>query len=1262
MKRLSLVLILSLAFIALFATAAWAEQAKYSAVDDQGNKVAGAVYERYYKATPKEFLPDGAAGYPYEIYLPNEENPANYRIHSNYTKDTDACASCHATHTAVGASLLQWYTVYETCMACHDGTVSTTYNVQDGRIGSTGANAFGGMFGSGDEAYLSNHNVTGAVQISAAPGGSVVGNKVTTDYGKVITQWAAEFGCQSCHSPHGQGGNARILHPDPNGVASARKPAGGFTYVGTLSDVDGTTTGIVKDGTSYKVYFNGKPALLIKGYPYGVTVYNDGSKTYGATVDNSNGYTVISGVNLSDNVADKVYGTPALQVKMDINNYLQANESVQHISGLNSFCGACHTDYNTENVVVDPTEGAPNGSGKVLNGTYSEAYRHQVGMEWHGTEPNMAFEENNRVTCLTCHLAHGTSQEYWVRTLDDEGYTAEMAVELSGSSALKRKPNMGTCETCHQKGEGNEGYLALAGMEGEYQQVDRTADVLFNQKDADYVGGAECAKCHQDHVSGFGDTAHSNVAISSTNFASNDLLFTAAKKAEYVDTNISCEACHGPGGNHVKVPSALNIYNPAYASAENATKVCQQCHESATAMLDADNVANEDLAQYNEFATSDHYTTGILSCSTCHSSHGLNFEGVQLKRAASTLCSECHDQVVDLDGYMPAIAGPSKVRTHAFQEDYPNHGIDNGPLGLHNFEYTDSSLCKDCHKDAEADLKNSVHYTMKTEIRPNTIFNLATDEPLTGYFGMFNRFCPLCGGNVAINWAGAIPFNSTVWGGDSDVWRKGGCSKCHVGGVTEVNGVDVADTTLDCLICHAKDYNAKKRYVEGTDFATGSDMRWVMGAENQVASVTATIGKPGGQYCLRCHEEPFYGKRGTSWESLEAQKAAWLGPDSTPWTADDDRSKFSPFLSDPDLTRADVHEEAGVECADCHKVRDHLIARGTMMTDLWANDLPDVAVDCEQCHNMGTVHNNAAGLTESQRDKLASNHNKVACQTCHIVGGGGMSGRDFSNAMPMPAFMDGTYQASVVEKAYLPGASGLYFWVQTMYGDANGDGNPIEHRYIEAVNDDMAQGEKQPLVYKWWNGTAYNNSQPIGSEFDGKIYPFKQVTAIAPYLEEYNTSDKLNPDKFPALPMVGGKLIKTGQPKDAIEAGLKKTLPTSGIIDRATDLNGDTTYYSQASYDLSNSADRDLLAVEMAAKWDALYGAGASKVGVGTWNADGYLDAGRTRMNMWLGVSHGITKTEALTCTDCHSSNPVIPLDDLFSADRAAELKTVDTN
>lgn len=58
------------------------------------------------------------------------------------------------------------------------------------------------------------------------------------------------------------------------------------------------------------------------------------------------------------------------------------------------------------------------------------------------------FEEptstTGRITCLTCHYAHGTTDAFIGdgQTYDD-----------TRSTALKRQVNMALCETCHQKGK-----------------------------------------------------------------------------------------------------------------------------------------------------------------------------------------------------------------------------------------------------------------------------------------------------------------------------------------------------------------------------------------------------------------------------------------------------------------------------------------------------------------------------------------------------------------------------------------------------------------------------------------------------------------------------------------------------------------------------------------------------------------------------------------------------------------------------------------
>ncbi|GAW93586.1 cytochrome c3 family protein [Calderihabitans maritimus] len=870
----------------LVSVPAYAEQAKYSSIlDVEGNPVGGAVYERYY-APPLEWLlldgsppanafsADDITNYPFEIYLPNESAPQNYRIHSQYTNDTDACASCHATHTAVGPSLLQWFNIYDTCMACHDGTVSTTYNVVKGTIkvqqeqaqyttfeeymafieeynatqppewqvtepetkhdhfeyyvdqlvksdgtyfpaedpndtmdenlywaandwynnqwdgspklgGITYKPLSGGMFGFGHEESLSRHTVSGAVTIAAAPGGSSIPELADPGNPRTV-RWDAIFGCESCHNPHGSGGNARLLNPDPNwsatknnrfeGVLATRvgqvpnpKISGGVAYAvypGATAFTEGSTTEVLTNYGGIQgntVVREREPYSWLTGYPYEYKIYVNGElqeEGIDYLLNSRMGHTYIEFYSdPGPNAEVKAYFTASLRVKMDIDNYLTGSETVRYISGINEFCGACHTDYNTAVDKLYRTEGKNAGqyvgSGHELTGLYSEAYRHQVGMQTEILPEGLKFEGENTVFCLTCHLAHGTSQNYWVMTLGSNSQLSEkwddsLLVELSGSSALKRMPNMGTCEACHQKGAQNAGYnrnsgQAVLGSGGSIQ------DGVFTQDTAAYVGMKKCIGCHREHAKGFNKTKHASTLTDQVptvieeayggavdyllagryllqddgskievvgmwdagtqTVVASDLSITdferdcmrchvSGRNAQYeieqvTDLGVTCEACHGPGSNHIKNPSGENITNPANIGVIYSAQVCGQCHTSNPddpygyqpgdnlddyvstpygTLLNPDGVSQSRTdgqklpksGEYEEFDNSDHGRTGnLMSCASCHSSHGLNSEGRQFKGAAVQTCLVCHQEMKNLDVIMPN-------GTHAFRTSYPN--------------------------------------------------------------------------------------------------------------------------------------------------------------------------------------------------------------------------------------------------------------------------------------------------------------------------------------------------------------------------------------------------------------------------------------------------------------------------------------------------------------------------------------------------------------------------------------------------------------
>ena len=142
--------------------------------------------------------------------------------------------------------------------------------------------------------------------------------------------------------------------------------------------------------------------------------------------------------------------------------------------------------------------------------------------------------------------------------------------------------------------------------------------------------------------------------------------------------NVGCERCHGPGSEHVKLPSRDNIVNPARHDRVAASDVCIQCHVQGRPLaspiegkyydwpvgfrvgLDlqdywkleaptlgetnfyyfADATAHKNRMQGNDFVQSLMYRRGV-KCFSCHDVHGTDNEA-ELLKPASAMCLECH--------------------------------------------------------------------------------------------------------------------------------------------------------------------------------------------------------------------------------------------------------------------------------------------------------------------------------------------------------------------------------------------------------------------------------------------------------------------------------------------------------------------------------------------------------------------------------------------------------------------------------------------
>jgi predicted CXXCH cytochrome family protein len=411
---------------------------------------------------------------------------ANFGPHGSYASDTDACAECHRAHTAVSA--VTWTdnqgaqknallisdstSMTDFCYACHgDGVPGAATDVESGYF--NGANSsitnskpgaalngggfvrVGGLAGAGGTTVMSSHNVSGLTAQPLVRWGYVPGS------GSGLAPMAA-FTCSDCHDPHGSS-NYRLLKDVVNGVT-----VGG--YVGTNNTPD--------------------PWVISneQGYPQG------GFKKGAAGVADI--------ANYRPNYTSPQYAHNAVTTK-----------------STSAWCAACHTVYaqSDSNYNYGTTLGAASGSSVLY-------HRHPIDVSLSvGISPNagdrslitqlvddpglpleMGYGQTNlagfsysnpngkiwdyrgNVSCLTCHVAHGSAATMsgWAATalgvtgvpntvsgttnplLDGTKfahstpathvYASNGSTEASGTnptfdSALLRYNNRGVCERCHNK-------------------------------------------------------------------------------------------------------------------------------------------------------------------------------------------------------------------------------------------------------------------------------------------------------------------------------------------------------------------------------------------------------------------------------------------------------------------------------------------------------------------------------------------------------------------------------------------------------------------------------------------------------------------------------------------------------------------------------------------------------------------------------------------------------------------------------------------
>lgn len=420
------------------------------------------------------------------------------RTHGSYQNNTNSCASCHQTHTGASKDLLIKVGVYNTCTACHDGTLGF-YNV----FTSSTAGTFGGTEAGNASVHLAN----GTLQVDYAPGYNAndFSNEIATD----------NFDCASCHAPHGSY-SSRLLHYSPNGMADIPMDKKG----NKLPDM--TVAAATSAFSTAKKTYNNVDYVVFK------TVYST-AKTY-AAADGKTLADVSTGLSDSDPVIivlKKASTDPDTAWKWDNNPWVAGyehamNDDSTHLKNAyytEFFNGATKvTGFNSDGEMNDqliPIYGLAYAEGtaidtitkaniarayvvilkqdpadpdnptfggisitKVDTGSYDEEGRgiaisqycgacHTDYMTHSGGDSTTLVyrhtTDEDRFNCLKCHFAHGTDVTVMKDARDrDFAYLApegsdeatianaiDYLKDKNPSSALKRYTNMAVCWKCH---------------------------------------------------------------------------------------------------------------------------------------------------------------------------------------------------------------------------------------------------------------------------------------------------------------------------------------------------------------------------------------------------------------------------------------------------------------------------------------------------------------------------------------------------------------------------------------------------------------------------------------------------------------------------------------------------------------------------------------------------------------------------------------------------------------------------------------------
>jgi len=164
---------------------------------------------------------------------------------------------------------------------------------------------------------------------------------------------------------------------------------------------------------------------------------------------------------------------------------------------------------------------------------------------------------------------------------------------------------------------------------------------------------------------------------------------------------LQCEACHGPGGAHVRAgggpPAGLIVFghgSPSSVAQQNAS--CLGCHQSNAAhdwatSAHAGSTGCHQVQHTDLFKASHHpMREGKMACTACHSPHGSTAPAQLVKNTVNATCTTCHAEY----------RGPFLWEHQPVAEDCSNCHEAHGSAQPALLKARAPFLCQTCHEGA----------------------------------------------------------------------------------------------------------------------------------------------------------------------------------------------------------------------------------------------------------------------------------------------------------------------------------------------------------------------------------------------------------------------------------------------------------------------------------------------------------------------------------------------------------------------------------